>query len=304
MIYLVLEGRIGNQLFMYAAACAFREQVAGEEKIVIDDSGVKRWNWTNSLKQYPLKNVEFVHERHTIMNRLSLVQKILWKFYYKFILPKPYMRKYKLEKQLRPLYNFFGMAICENGYLPMKLHKRKAMMVYGYFQSDRYFSNIKREILNEFSLKKQMHLINTYPGIELIKKRNSVCVSIKIEHNVDNDLYGVCKRDYWKRAITYMIGHVQDPLFFICSDNVDYVKKNIIDCDRYDVIFQSKDFPVHITLAVMGMCKHYIIGNTSFGWWAQYFSENPDKIVLAPSKWMLTEIPVDIYQEGWKLIEV
>ena len=62
--------------------------------------------------------------------------------------------------------------------------------------------------------------------------------------------------------------------------------------------------PVHTSLAAMALCKHFIIGNTSFGWWAQYMSKNKNKIVIAPSKWMRIDMPIDIYQDNWMIIEV
>ena len=54
----------------------------------------------------------------------------------------------------------------------------------------------------------------------------------------------------------------------------------------------------------MGECKHFIIGNTTFGWWAQYLSDYNKKIVVAPSKWMKIDMPIDIYQKDWHLVEV
>lgn len=78
----------------------------------------------------------------------------------------------------------------------------------------------------------------------------------------------------------------------------------MIDCEKYDVVTQSKEFTVVESLAVMSKCKHFIIGNTTFGWWAQYLSENDDKIVVAPSRWMNVDMPIDIYQDNWHLIEV
>lgn len=117
-------------------------------------------------------------------------------------------------------------------------------------------------------------------------------------------MYDVCSNGYWEAAIKYILEHVSEPLFFICSDNVEYVKEHLIDFDKYDVITQDTSYPVHISLAVMAQCKHFIIGNTSYGWWAQYLSQNSDKIVVAPSRWYGINVPCDIYQENWHIIEV
>lgn len=54
----------------------------------------------------------------------------------------------------------------------------------------------------------------------------------------------------------------------------------------------------------MSECKHFIIGNTTFGWWAQYLSNYKEKIVIAPSQWMKVDMPIDIYQDNWTCIDV
>ena len=69
MIYLELEGRIGNQLFMYAAARTLQLRSQGTPEIVIDDSRVKKLHWEDSLPFYDLPGVgRYVDDRSVLKN--------------------------------------------------------------------------------------------------------------------------------------------------------------------------------------------------------------------------------------------
>ena len=300
MIYVILKGRIGNQLFMYSLARQIQSN-KNNDKIVIDDKAVLDENWKDDLEYYDLKNNNtiFVHD-HKMLRSLKLLFPMIGFFLYKFMVHnKNYIEKYKVEKKYQKLFNYLGFIVCENGYLPYEI-KRKNVLIHGYFQSEKYFENIFEDIRHDFSLQND-NLLDKYPNINKIRTRNTVCISIKVEHNVGNEIYDVCTKKYWESAIEYMIDNVDNPLFFICSDNVDYVKNNLIDCEKYDVVCQASNFPSPVALAAMAQSKHFIIGNTTFGWWAQYLSQNTNKIVIAPSKWMNCEMPIDIYQDGWVL---
>lgn len=302
VIYLRLQGRIGNQLFMYAFARNIQEQLGADTKIVIDERLVLRQNWINSLKDYSLHNVEYVSEYHSIHKFTSLRQRICIKFYEQFYLSsKNYTKKFAFEKRFQEFFNANGLIICENGYLPYKVSKGKNIILLGFFQSEKYFVECADKIKQELDLSKKLEK-RQYPNLDEIISRNSICISIKVEHNIGSKLYDVCSKEYWKNAIDYIIDRVENPLFFICSDNVEYVLSNLIDCQKYDVITQEKNYDVSLSLAAMSKCKHFIIGNTTYGWWAQYLSNNESKIVIAPRRWMLVDMPIDIYQDNWVLL--
>ena len=302
-IYVPLQGRIGNQLFQYSFARKIQLDMGENAVIILDDSDVLRCNWENSLVYYNLPDVEYVHEN--IIENETYISKyyILRKIYGAFVRNKDYTFKYKIEKKLQPLLNKNGMFLCENGYIEPKLDLSEPIYIEGYFQSDKYFNNARYDILSLLD-GNQFSELERYPGIDKLKKRNSVCISVKIEHNIGNSIYDVCTMEYWEKAIKFITNNVDNPLFFICSDNVQYVLENLIDASRYDYIIQNSGMPVHLSLAAMAVCKHFIIGNTTFGWWAQYLSAYSKKIVIAPSKWMAVNMPIDIYQDGWFLIEV
>lgn len=302
-IYLVLQGRIGNQLFQYALARKLQLKYSSINKIIIDDSRILELGWENSLCHYNLPNVEYLHKNIFGLNNLFTKQ-FLCRLIYKIRTKNTsFNRKYEIEKHLNKIFNKYGVFICENGYMDMNLNINNPIYLEGFFQSEKYFLDIKNDIYSLYS-GDQFQQLRNYKGIEAIESRNSVCISVKVEHNIGSSLYAVCDELYWKKAIDYIIKNVENPLFFICSDNVQYVLEHLIDKDIYDCIVQDCNSPVHVSLAAMAKCKHFIIGNTTFGWWAQYLSKNNNKIVVAPSKWMAVDMPIDIYQDDWHLIEV
>lgn len=302
MIYLRMDGRIGNQLFMYAFAKSVSKKRNNEEIVIDDKEAIKR-NYRNSLMDYNLNNVKYVHDHKTLYTSDFIKQNLIFFIYRVIRKPLGFNRRFSLEKRFQKFFNRNGLILCENGYLDYKVPSTKNVFINGYFQSAKYFDDVKDEIIKEFSLPDQ-NLEELFPDIKKIKNRNSVCISIKVQHNVGNSMYDVCNDGYWQKAIDYICHTVDNPLFFICSDNVEYVKNNLIDCEKYDVVYQDPKLPVNASLAIMGRCKNFIIGNTTFGWWAQYLSNYNKKIVVAPSKWMKIDMPIDIYQNGWHLVEV
>ena len=308
MIYLLVRGRIGNQLFQYAYARTIQkeyEKQGRECKIIIDDMGNLPMKYSNSLKYYDLKNVEFVNDHKMLYRTLSLypaygINKII-EYREKNISGT---EQQALENRYQNVFNYFGLIRCTNDYFDISPRYRNNIIIDGFFQSERFFRPLKDEIINTFTLSDEIKNLD-YPNLDEIRNRNTVCISIKVQHNVGNTMYDVCNNGYYERAIQYILDRVDNPLFFICSDNVQYVKENLIDCKKYNVIEQSYDYPVHISLAVMALSKHFIIGNTSFGWWAQYLSQNKNKIVIAPSKWYGNDTPYEnIYLSNWITIEV
>ena len=307
MIVVKEVGRIGNQLFMYAIAEAIRQRRGRNEKIVFYDKEILDDHWKNSLEDYNLPNVEFCHDYSNLSLATKFQMKVIVRLFYKsygfFRLFFRGLQRLRYESFFQPLLNFFGVVSCINGYTKVSTLFVSHVYMTGYFQSEQYFQDIAPQIKQSFTYRLPMLRKKDY--VQQLEVRNSVCISIKVEHNAGSALFDVCDKNYYTQAIEYIKQHVENPLFFICSDNVPYVLEHFIDAKKYDYICQEKELPVSDSLTIMSACKHFIIGNTSFGWWAQYLSSNPNKIVIAPSMWYRDRNhPCDIYQQNWHLIDV
>lgn len=301
MIYLILRGRLGNQLFMYAAARKLQIERNNDE-IIIDDADVIESKWENLLTRYDLPNVRYIHVHDYITNKRWRYQKHCMTIFQNIIFKKKYMDKYRLEKKFSKLFQHFGYYECENGYLPCLIESNRDILMDGYFQSEKYFSGIERIIKNELNCCCSGY-VSCNEIINKMKNHTVICLSMNIQNGLDNNIYSVCSSTYWNRAISYALSIANNPIILLCSDNVDLARK-YLPKDKCQIVEQPQNVPANILLSLMSLADYYIIGNTTYAWWAQYLCEKTNKVVVAPSRWMNVEMPIDIYQEGWKLITV
>lgn len=102
--------------------------------------------------------------------------------------------------------------------------------------------------------------------------------------------YPYYKFGYFKRAVSYVRSHVEEPVFvFFCDPgSVDWCRQNEhifgLNLKKDKVFFTdwNKGIDSYRDMQLMARCKHQIITNSSFGWWAAFLNKNPNKITLSP----------------------
>ena len=116
-------------------------------------------------------------------------------------------------------------------------------------------------------------------------------------------MHNVCTIDYYKRAIEIIKEKVENPTFYVFSDDKDWVIENF---DLDDAVYVTECRYDYIEQNIMSNCKHFILSNSTFSWWAQYLSDNKEKIVVAPEKWLnnIDNSDIGIYQDGWILAKI
>ncbi len=303
-------GRLGNQFFRYAFARQLQENNPNET-IIFNFDEIYRSQFLSGLKnENALVNFRTLGiEKQDAIN-YSIPQYIVWKLFNRFY-PRgaSFSKIDRYERRWVGLMSFFGLYYLNLGYHPFPLKKYrwvKNLIVNCPAESEKYFKGIGDLLCEEFQPKQPLHDYNN-DLMNTIQHSESVAISIRRGDFVDDaktkGKYFVCDKNYYERAIDLMREKVQNPTFVFFSNDIKWVKENIT-VDGCPCYYESGKDEQWELMRLMSSCKHFIISNSTFHWWAQYLSPNKDKIVIAPSRWYNDEFKSALFQESWLTIEV
>ena len=160
-------------------------------------------------------------------------------------------------------------------------------MFEGYWQTPKYFHENAEVIRKLFKHKSR---VENKKGIfkEIMNQIDS-CESVMINIRRGDFLnkinfHGVMGVDYVDHAVKILKSSLSKLRFFIFSDDLSWCKKNIKleKCTFVEHIYAGDRFEYYLQL--MKRCKHHIISNSTFAWWAAWLNDNPDQHVIAPKK--------------------
>lgn len=158
----------------------------------------------------------------------------------------------------------------------------------GFWQNESYFSGIRETLLEEFTFKEEPDAQNREMLAE-IGSANSVCVHVRRGDYVNtpeaSERLGACEPGYYLRAFDYMQGRVENPAFFVFSDEPEWAAANFSHINRLKVISHNTGKNDHEDFRLMMHCRHFIIANSTFSWWGAWLGTFPGKIVVTPEIW-------------------
>ena len=156
----------------------------------------------------------------------------------------------------------------------------------GLWQTSKYFDYCEDEVKRQFEFCPFDEEKNIQVASKM-KSENSVSIHVRKGNDYKDSLWNnTCPPDYYKKAIQYIKQQIPNPVFYVFTDNKEWVKENILGI-KYEIIDwnPTQGSRNYRDMQLMSCAKHNIIANSSYSWWAAYLNPNPSKIVVAPSIW-------------------
>jgi hypothetical protein len=294
MIIVNIKGGLGNQMFQYAIGFALAKKK--KTKLLLDVRELEEFN-SVLPKGYIKRNfslgifgikLEFSSKKDHIkvfqFNKKYKYRNIIAFFLDKLNFYIFRQRKRSFEKRF---YNLKGTT----WYLD------------GYWQSDKYFINYKKEILNVFNFNSLKNLEFNKNFIKDISKKKTICVNVRRTDFIGHPEHHTLDIKYYKKAIeTFkkLIGN--DFEIYVFSDDLQWCKKNFTFFDRTNFVehsYAGKNFYNYLYL--MTNFRNFVIPNSTFAWWAAWLCQFNDKKIIAPKKWSNSydNSKIDIIPNSW-----
>lgn len=175
----------------------------------------------------------------------------------------------------------------------------------GYWQSENYFKTIEHIIRSDFIFKQKLNDKNAESADQILSA-DSVSLHVRRGDYINNSdsVHSNCTPGYYADAINYCNARLADPVYFIFSDDIDWVRNNLEIKSRHFFINHNRGENSFHDMNLMSLCKHNIIANSSFSWWGAWLNSHGNKIVIAPEKWFNSDMffPNDIVPDTWVTI--
>jgi hypothetical protein len=184
--------------------------------------------------------------------------------------------------------------------------------LFGYFQSERYFSPIAENLRDCFLPREPFSAAAAEVLCCIERSRLPISVHVRRGDYVKPgtaQVHGILGETYYREAICRLEAAIgQDTEFFVFSDDavaaeqlLDFVPSSRLVHVRGDVERPWED------MALMSRCRHHVIANSSFSWWGAWLNRSSAKVIMAPRGWFApAELSKrntgDLYPSGWILV--
>lgn len=289
MIITQIIGGLGNQMFQYAAGRAL--SLRNGSWLSLDISGFENYELHQGFELQRVFAGTFGIAQSSDIHRM-----LGWQ-------SSPAIRRIVSRRPFSMFLNKHLVVEPHFQYWPGINDLPKDCYLSGYWQSEKYFSDFAAQIRADFSFRQSPAGQNAELASQIIGA-NSVSLHVRRGDYASNPKttahHGLCSLDYYRSAISYVAGRMKQPHFFIFSDDIEWVKRNLVVNYPCVYVQHNSGADSYNDMRLMSMCNHHIIANSSFSWWGAWLNPSAEKIVVGPKNWFANQTDTkDLFPSGW-----
>lgn len=297
MVIIQLAGGLGNQMFQYALYLQLKD--LGREVKIDDVSG-----FAEDTQRVPaLAPFGITYERPSGEELQKMLDSSM--------LPWHRVR--------RKLFGRHKKSYFEQGklFIPEVL-TWDDIYLEGYWQTEKYFRAVEKQVRAAYDTDRLSAYLKM-AGQYLQEIDNTCSVSVHVRRGdyltpENQTLYGgICTDAYYMEGIRQMRERYPGCRFFLFTNDKVWGKHHSAKVrGMAENLFSAPDITGidlsgggdndYTEFVLMSRCKHHILANSSFSWWASYLNKNPEKTVLAPPRWLNGVDNSDFYRADMQKI--
>ncbi len=303
MVIIQLIGGLGNQMFQYALYLQFQNL---NKDVKIDDVA----GFVEDAKRDPaLSAFGITYEKADpkVIEKMLDASLLFWHRVKRKLFGRKRKSYFEEDKRFRP-----EIFTWDDIYLE------------GYWQTEKYFAAVEDQVRAAFDVDKLLapqgeeaalmegcseRQVRVQAYLREITDTQSVSLHIRRGDYLTPEnqalFGGICTEAYYKEAMRRMREQYPGCRFFLFTNDKEWAKMRFADYPSTDVtVVDLPEGCDHQEFALMSKCKHNILANSSYSWWASYLNKNPHKTILAPSKWLNGWDCQDVYREDMQKVTV
>lgn len=273
MICARLDGGLGNQLFQYAAGRALAARLGCD--LLIDTSRLQRRN-----SRVTPRALELGHFRHG--GRIAAPEESWHLGWLHRVAP--------ISHWITPWRTYVEQGLAYNtkfDQLPDQTY------LVGYWQSFRYFEQISQLLATELQPVAALSSASEAVASQMAMA-TAVAVHVRRGDYVSltsaANLHGALPISYYTEALAYIRERMVNPRFFVFSDDIAWCERQLpLSGEEVTYVSHNTRDAAWQDLALMSLCHHHIIANSSFSWWGAWLADQrrptARRVVVAPARW-------------------
>ena len=301
-----ISNEIGNQLFMYASTFAIAKKL-NRELLIDNESSFKS---LKNISNYGLNNFNLTsniaNDNDKFLGIYGYIKRKILKKINFFLRFKNFYIEKKDKKKLTKYHDDI-----------LKINFSNKVYFEGYFETEKYFLDIKNQILNEFNFK-HLQKYKESENYQKINQNNTISICLRqnrfIEGKDNNTLNNRTKSDifrneqinYINKSMIYLKNIVENPTFYLWSNDLENIDMSLFNTKVHKIYHDSKftsDIDKRaLDLFLISQCNHHIVIPSSFNWWGAWLCQKNNKIICRPNDNFFSSFRVnneDFWPKNW-----